>query len=158
MPVVLPDTASHLAGPHLLLGPLTEADAADSAPAAGTARRKRRKVSAAAMTSDAATVSTPIADAAPSDSTDAPADTTPAPGRRGARAAQLTAVLLLNRTLVISLVVVVGTALTIALASGGFNSSGAARAGIPLDQAAHATATPTPVPTLGGPSPTPAPR
>jgi NADH:ubiquinone oxidoreductase subunit 2 (subunit N) len=135
----------------------TEADAADSAPAAGTARRKRRKVSAAAMTSDAATVSTPIADAAPSDSTDAPADTTPAPGRRGARAAQLTAVLLLNRTLVISLVVVVGTALTIALASGGFNSSGAARAGIPLDQAAHATATPTPVPTLGGPSPTPAP-
>jgi RimJ/RimL family protein N-acetyltransferase len=29
MPVVLPDTASHLAGPHLVLGPLADADAAE---------------------------------------------------------------------------------------------------------------------------------
>jgi len=140
--------------------------AADADPqATGSGRRKRRTVGAAAMASDAATVSAPISDTTPSqdegiaspDPAGAAADSVPAPGRRGTGASQLLAVLRLNRTVAISLVVVVGTALAIALASGGFNSNGAARVGIPLDQAAHATATPTPIPTVSGPSPTPAP-
>jgi hypothetical protein len=58
----------------------------------------------------------------------------------------------LNRTLAVSLVVVLGAGLSVALASGGMGASNAARFGIPLDTAAHATPTrmptPTPLPTI----------
>lgn len=66
-----------------------------------------------------------------------------------------------NRTLEVSLVVVGGTALAAALAFGGLGGTNAARFGIPLDVAAHATPTPTPLPTLAStptPLPTLAPR
>ena len=58
----------------------------------------------------------------------------------------------LNRTLEVSLLVVGGATLAVALAFGGFGASNASRFGIPLDTAAHATPTRTPRPT---PSPTP---
>jgi formate hydrogenlyase subunit 3/multisubunit Na+/H+ antiporter MnhD subunit len=58
----------------------------------------------------------------------------------------------LNRTLEVSLLVVGGAALAVALAFGGFGASNASKFGIPLDTAAHATPTRTPRPT---PSPTP---
>ena len=58
----------------------------------------------------------------------------------------------LNRTLAVSLLVVGGAALAVALAFGGFGASNASRFGIPLDTAAHATPTRTPRLT---PSPTP---
>ncbi len=66
-----------------------------------------------------------------------------------------------NRTLEVSLVVVVGAALAVALAFGGLGGTNAAQFGIPLDTAARATPTPTPVPTLAStptPQPTLAPR
>ena len=66
-----------------------------------------------------------------------------------------------NRTLEVSLVVVVWAALAVALAFGGLGGTNAAQFGIPLDTAAHATPTPTPVPTLAStptPQPTLAPR
>ena len=58
----------------------------------------------------------------------------------------------LNRTLEISLVVVAGAALAAALAFGGLGATNAARFGIPLGTAAHATPRPPPKPT---PSPSP---
>ena len=63
----------------------------------------------------------------------------------------------LNRTLEVSLVVAVGTALAAALALGGLGANRASQFGIRLDTAAHATPTPTPMPTPAGPTPTPLP-
>jgi NADH:ubiquinone oxidoreductase subunit 2 (subunit N) len=63
----------------------------------------------------------------------------------------------LNRTLEVSLVVAIGTALAAALALGGLGANRASQFGIRLDRAAHATPTPTPLPTPAGPTPTPLP-
>jgi hypothetical protein len=52
-----------------------------------------------------------------------------------------------NRTLETSLVVVVGAAFAVALASGQLGAAHASQFGIPLDAAAHATPTPVPPPT-----------
>jgi hypothetical protein len=62
----------------------------------------------------------------------------------------------LNRTLEASLVVAVGAAVAVILASGGLGASDASQFGIPLDTAARATSTPLPPPTLAT-APTPAP-
>ena len=69
----------------------------------------------------------------------------------------------LNRTLQVSLVVLAGAAVSVALAFGGLSSSDATRFGIPLDTAAHATPSRTPASTPASlatatPLPTPAPR
>ena len=57
----------------------------------------------------------------------------------------------LNRTPAVSLFIVAGAALAVAIASGGLGATNASRAGIPLDAAAHATPALTPAPP---PSPT----
>jgi formate hydrogenlyase subunit 3/multisubunit Na+/H+ antiporter MnhD subunit len=54
----------------------------------------------------------------------------------------------LNRTLEVSLVVLLAAGLSLAVASGSFGAAEAARNGIPLGTAAHSTASPTPVPSL----------
>jgi NADH-quinone oxidoreductase subunit N len=54
----------------------------------------------------------------------------------------------LNRTLEVSFVVLLAAALSLAVASGSLGASDAARNGIPLGTAAHATASPTPIPSL----------
>ena len=54
----------------------------------------------------------------------------------------------LNRTLEVSLVVLLAAGLSLAVAAGSFGVSSAAQAGLPLGTAAHATATATPAPSL----------
>jgi NADH:ubiquinone oxidoreductase subunit 2 (subunit N) len=54
----------------------------------------------------------------------------------------------LNRTLEVSFVVLLAAALSLAIASGSLGASDAARNGIPLGTAAHATPSPTPIPSL----------
>jgi formate hydrogenlyase subunit 3/multisubunit Na+/H+ antiporter MnhD subunit len=85
------------------------------------------------------------------------------PRPRSTAVGSLPAVLRLNRTPAVSLIVVAAAVLALALASGGLGATNASRAGIPLDAAAHATPTPAPAPSLsptGSPSapPTLAPR
>jgi NADH-quinone oxidoreductase subunit N len=63
----------------------------------------------------------------------------------------------LNRTLEVSLVVAIGTALAAALALGGLGAGSASRSGIPMDVAAHATPTTPPTPTPAAPTSTPLP-
>ena len=63
----------------------------------------------------------------------------------------------LNRTIEVSLVVAIGTALAAALALGGLGANRASQFGIPLDGPAHATPTRPPTPTPAGPTPTPQP-
>jgi formate hydrogenlyase subunit 3/multisubunit Na+/H+ antiporter MnhD subunit len=70
-------------------------------------------------------------------------------------ARRVPAFLRLNRGLGVSLVVVAGAILAAALASGSLGAGNAARYGIPLDTAAHATATPTQRPTPPPATPTP---
>jgi hypothetical protein len=85
------------------------------------------------------------------------------PRPRSTAFGSLPAVLRLNRTPAVSLIVVTAAVLALALASGGLGATNASRAGIPLDAAAHATPTLAPAPSLsptGSPSapPTLAPR
>jgi NADH:ubiquinone oxidoreductase subunit 2 (subunit N) len=86
-----------------------------------------------------------------------------APRLRSTAMRSLPAMLRLNRTTAVSLFIVAGAALAVAIASGGLGATNASRAGIPLDAAAHATparpSAPPPAPT-GTPTapPTLAPR
>jgi hypothetical protein len=68
------------------------------------------------------------------------------PQPRAATRRSLPAMLRLNRTPAVSLIVVAGAALAVALASGGLRATNASQAGIPLDAAAHATASLPPAP------------
>jgi NADH-quinone oxidoreductase subunit N len=109
------------------------------------------------------------AEAAPATAETAPAavsasdEPEAAPRLHSSATRSLPAMLRLNRTLAVSLFIVAGAALALAIASGGLGATNASRAGIPLDAAAHATPTltlaPPPSPT-GTPTapPTLAPR
>jgi formate hydrogenlyase subunit 3/multisubunit Na+/H+ antiporter MnhD subunit len=76
------------------------------------------------------------------------------PRARASTAGSVPATLHLNRTPAVSLIVVAGAALAVALAAGGMGATNASRAGIPLDVAAHATPAQTPT---ASPSPTASP-
>jgi hypothetical protein len=78
-----------------------------------------------------------------------------APQSRTSTMRSLPAMLRLNRTPAVSLIVVAGAALAVALASGGLRATNASQAGIPLDAAAHATPSLPPAPPASPPrSPT----
>jgi len=130
-----------------------EAAQIEAVPAAS--KRRRSRTAALALPTPAATAAVRGADesagtvaglAAPPDSVPdrVPADTAQVgPGFRH----QLALAWRFNRTLEVSLVVVVGVSLAVALASGGLGAADASRFGIPLDAAAHSTPTPAPLPT-----------
>jgi len=160
-PAATPETAPTSATISVAGG--AEAELA-AAPAAGEAaemqavpaasKRRRSRTAALALPTPAVTAAAPGADesagvgslAAPPDSAPdrVPADA--APVRPGFRH-QLVLAWRFNRTLEVSLVVVVGAALAVALAFGGLGAADASRFGMPLDTAARATPTPTPPPT-----------
>ena len=108
----------------------------------------------------ATTATTASADGTAAATVSAVAAQTPAPAGKKAPSElprRLAVAWRLNRTLEVSLVVAIGTALAAALALGGLGANRASQFGIPLDKAAHATPTPTPTPAPAGPIPTPLP-
>jgi formate hydrogenlyase subunit 3/multisubunit Na+/H+ antiporter MnhD subunit len=160
-PAATPETAPTSATISVAGG--AEAELA-AAPAAGEAaemqavpaasKRRRSRTAALALPTPAVTAAARGADesagvgslAAPPDSAPDQVPTDAAPVRPSFRH-QLVLAWRFNRTLEVSLVVVVGAALAVALAFGGLGAADASRFGMPLDTAARATPTPTPPPT-----------
>lgn len=129
-------------------------EAAEMQAVPAASKRRRSRTAALALPTPAVTAAARGADesagvgslAAPPDSApdQVPADAAPV---RPSFRHRLVLAWRFNRTLEVSLVVVVGAALAVALGFGGLGAADASRFGMPLDTAARATPTPTPPPT-----------